>query len=640
MVKIEWTTQTTSAGPFEVLDGFFTANVNSAFVGEEYVYTHYRVNNTDGAPITIDVKNSSGTSVYTPSIPNGESDIIVKTNKVGTPVWFMNFDGETVQNILTDDSGNMYINGYSGGNTVTLRDDSGDYTINNGGDPFAYYAKYNSSNVYQWSVKITSTNDIAIFNAKVHSQTGDSYFTGRFYETSTIHHTGGTESFNPDVALVGDIFVIGLTSNGTLKWNATLTSGSTNVPFGMDIDASGNVYATGIYNGDPLTIIDGNASVYTQPGGGGPTVGYGYLVKFAAPDGDYRWFYRFDSSNSILMKMIDVTSHGVHVMGTVTGADVEIINQEDSVVGTIGHDTVENSDGMFISKFTLEGAYQWSVRVDGPSNEYNWITVHDNIVDSKGSVYINGVVNGSNIKIYNNANSLVKDATLGETSSSNGFIAKFNAEGVFQWISSIQSTEGAININWQMKIDSRDNLYLSGNSFSEGPVPEGFQLSFFNRDSATPAFTVNQFINPFPTYIFSYSSSGNFRWVSHVGDDSFVLEPLSTDRFTKKTKVSRRSAETRKIQKREFLGILFSNVSTYNNRFSVTPGGRVYLPLTAGSLYQPLYINNSLIKTLEFPGPQPYLVTYEESGDLNLPLIVGVGAVAAIGAYMLYNRNK
>lgn len=620
MVGVNWTTQNTSQADFGVANAFFTQRINVATSGENIIYTHYQVYNESGGDLTINLSNKKGETALTKVLPSGDYDLIVKTSDQGTPEWAIHLNGGQIGNVVADAEGNFYICGYSSGDDVILRDLDTSMVYNNDGANFAYIAKYNAGGVRKWVVKCNSVGNVFVKHVAINSS-GEVAATGLVYTPTNFECFESSKFFVPNVNETGDIFMIVLNENGSLKWFSSIVGDQINLPGEVRFDADGNLYSIGIYNSDPITITDGTNTTNTQPGGGGPTVGYGFLVSFAESDGAFRWFYRFDADEiSIKMMKLDVSNFGVYTIGTLDNLDVHIYDQNDVNVATVYSEA--SNEGLFATKISLTGSYLWSVRVDSVDDDLTQVTVHDNIVDSKGAIYLHGYYIVSAPRVYNNLNIKVGELTLedgGEFFS--GFICKFDKDGVFQWITKIvNNPEGsAISPIWQIKLDSRDNLYITGNSFSEGPVPEGFKLRFYNKGGSSPVFVTNSFVNPFPTYVFSYSPEGAFRWISHFGNDSFIV-PFSV-----------KKAGNGELKKKEFLGSFFGT-EAINNRLSVTPKGKVYLPLTAGFPEIKIFINNTLAKTLpEFSNAQPYLLSINggEGGFFDSPLVV-VGVLAAV----------
>ena len=635
MVYVNWTTRNTASG-FDVVDGFFTNEINVATSGETVVYTHYRVENLTGDNLSVNLSNKTGDTALTTIIPDGESHLFVKTTNVGTPEWSVHINGGYIVNICSDVAGNLYVVGYSYGEDVIIRDLDTNPVYNNSGDYFAYVAKYTPNGLRDWVVQMNSTDYTYIRHVSVNAA-GEVVGTGLAYAPSTFVATDSSTVFTTDVGGNGDIFIFVLTSAGAKKWFASLVGDSANRPSEVAFDADGNVYSMGIYNSDPITITDGLGGTNVQPGGGGPTVGYGYIVKFSG-GGARNWFYRFDAdSSSVGMLKLDVSNFGVYVLGIVDNLDVGIYDDTDTEIATIGH---SGNYSLFVSKFSLDGVYQWSGRVDGLGQEFSNVSVSDRIVDSKGAVYIHGNYVDTEPKVYNNDNVYVGGLAL-ETGGEffSGFICKFDVNGVFKWITKIVNSPAGSSISpvWQIKMDQNDNLYITGNSTSEGPVPENFALKFYNKGGNAPVQTINTFANPIPTYVFSYSSEGNFRWITHVGDDSFLI---GGSKNIKPAFVLKKKEKT--IQQKDILGNIFSSEANINNRLSVTPKGKIYMPLTAGSPIIKLFINNALKKTLpEFSAPQPYLLALQDESDFSaLTAVVVVGAVVlGIGALMAFGGS-
>lgn len=211
--------------------------------------------------------------------------ITLKYNSNGELKWQRRFGTSPVLNAITvDDDGNVYVTGRDGNAAVTI--------------------KYDSSGVEQWVgiidhplygeqfVDIVSDgNDIYVFGSR-----SGFYMTARYYATGDTAWTrffaasggGGLpapqaitiDNFN-NVYVTGnrgtslsgrDYLTIKYSTTGQLQWSQEYNGPGNTFDEARDIgvDQSGNVYVTGVSQGD---TTDGDYATikYGQPGGGGAT---------------------------------------------------------------------------------------------------------------------------------------------------------------------------------------------------------------------------------------------------------------------------------------------------------------------------------------------------------------------------------
>jgi len=177
--------------------------------------------------------------------------LTIKYNSNGdTIIWQKRWDGgvgnDEAYGIVVDDTGNVYVTGYSYNGT------NNDFMT----------IKYNSSGDTIWQKKYSSgndekSNDIAVDDA------GNVYVTG--YSSNGVNW---------------DCLTIKYNSNGDIVWQKRWDGGSDDVGNGIAVDSSGNVYVTGnSFNGandDCLTIkYNSNGDIVWQKRWDGGSYDYG-----------------------------------------------------------------------------------------------------------------------------------------------------------------------------------------------------------------------------------------------------------------------------------------------------------------------------------------------------------------------------
>lgn len=171
-----------------------------------------KLGTSGNSPEATGVAVDSSGNVYI-SGTNQSKMILVKYNSSGTIQWQnkVNLDSEG-KSVAVDSSGNVYVGG----------------TI---GSPRSLLAvKYNSSGVIQWQKKLTSTNNSTVANAVAVDASGNVYFGG---ETDN----GG--------AGPRDFYLVKYNTSGTLQWGRSIAGYDSDWIYGIDVDASGNVFFAG-----------------------------------------------------------------------------------------------------------------------------------------------------------------------------------------------------------------------------------------------------------------------------------------------------------------------------------------------------------------------------------------------------------
>jgi Beta-propeller repeat len=172
----------------------------------------------------------------------GNAEIFVaKYSSAGALLWVQSAGGTSSDvgvSIALDATGNAYITGYFTG-TATFGTNS---VTSVGGSFDIFVAKYNSAGALQWvqSAGGTSTD---VGSSIALDGTGNAYITGYYGGTATFGATSKTTAGG------SDIFVAKYSSAGALQWVQSAGGTSTDIGNSLALDATGNAYITGNYSG-------------------------------------------------------------------------------------------------------------------------------------------------------------------------------------------------------------------------------------------------------------------------------------------------------------------------------------------------------------------------------------------------------
>ena len=213
---------------------------------------------TDIAGIAVDSSDniyitgtSLGTNVYGANVTSGTNDdiFVAKLNSSGEVQWVYTAGGtgrDRGRKIALDSSGNIYVVGYYR-NVVDFG--GGDVTSNGNWD--AFLLKLNNSGTFQWVKSFGDTlNDLG--RDVVVDSNDNVYMLGDFRGTVTFAGIGGL------TATQADMFLLKVNSSGDSVWVYTATSVSGNESArAVAIDSSDNLYITGSFSGT-MNFGDGN----------------------------------------------------------------------------------------------------------------------------------------------------------------------------------------------------------------------------------------------------------------------------------------------------------------------------------------------------------------------------------------------
>lgn len=366
--------------------------------------------------------------------------VTIKYNSEGSILWLQRYNGtgnsiDYASSIAIDDSGNVYVTGYSMGNGS-----SADFAT----------IKYNSSGVQQWIQRYNGTGNANDDGTSiVIDASGNVYVTGTSWGIGTFY----------------DYLTIKYNSSGVQQWVQRYdgTGNSFDAAFSIAVDGSGNVYiagySTGIGTGyDYATImynssgmqqwvqryngpgnstdvinslaVDGSGNVYVTGFSGGSGTGNDYLTIKYNSSGVQQWLQRYNgpaNSSDIARALVIDGSGNVFVTGISTGSS-----------------SVEDYATL---KYSSSGTQQWVQRYDGPANSYD--EANSITFDGSGNVYVTGYSTGSS--------SGYDYATI-----------KYDPSGSQQWEQRYNGPANSSDIAELIAVDSSGNVYVAGSSTGSG----------------------------------------------------------------------------------------------------------------------------------------------------------------------------
>ena len=372
--------------------------------------------------------------------------------------------GEEGCGIAVDASGNVYVTGYS---DATWGSPVSGFSGDSESD--AFVAKLNSGGVLQWNTFLGSSGDEEGYGIAVDAS-GNVYVTGY----SCGDGDWGSSAVNGHAGSC-DAFVAKLSNGGALQWHTFLGSSSDEVGYGIAVDATGNVYATGYseadWGGSPVSTHSGSYDVFVAKLSNSGSLTWHTFLGSSSTDQSYG--IAVDASGNVY-----ATGYSEATWGSPVNAFSAGIDHEDA----------------FAAKLDSSGNLTWHTflgSADDDDDTDNDDTGKGIAVDASGNVYVTG---------YSDAAWGSPVSAFSGDSESDAFVAKLNSSGVRQWHTFLGSSSR--DRGYGIAIDGSANVYVTGSSDATWGSPE---IAYAGDSDAFAA---------------ELSSSGALAWNAFLGSSS------------------------------------------------------------------------------------------------------------------------
>ena len=250
---------------------------------------------------------------------------IIKCSSNGEKLWtklFGSLKSDTATDIVIDNTGNIFITGYTLGNMDTQI---------NSGSTDVFIAKFTNTGEKLWTRLYASAKYDYAFNM-VLSKTGDVFITGNNADEDA---SGNLKNF--------DIFLAKYSSAGELLWTKTISTDKNDYVEGIDINNNDEIFITGYTDGYLDKLINyGNGDIF--------------IAKYSS-NGDKLWTKLFGNVDTDISRDIKIDNNGnIFIVGS---SKSRLDNQENSG----DHD-------MLIIKYNTNGDRLWT-KLFGTSNYEN-----------------------------------------------------------------------------------------------------------------------------------------------------------------------------------------------------------------------------------------------------------------------------
>ena len=297
--------------------------------------------------------------------------------------------------------------------------------------------QFSFSQQFEWVKSYGGTSSISQLSL-VADNSGNIYAVGRF--TGQIDFDPGAGTFNLTSNGSFDAYIQKLDPNGNFLWAKSFGGTLLDVAHSIAIDASGNVFTTGFFQG--LADFDPGSGVVNLSSNGSNDA----FIQKLDSSGNLIWAKSFGGTSSLIPNSIALDFYG----NIYTSGKFEGIADFNPGVGTVNI-TSNGSSDVYIQKLDTSGNFVWAKSFGAYGDDQ----VSSMVVDRNGNIYSTG-------RFYGTVNFDPGPATFNLTSngSSDVFIQKLNSSGNFVWAKSFGGTSN--DDAKSIAIDRVGDIYSTG----------------------------------------------------------------------------------------------------------------------------------------------------------------------------------
>ena len=416
----------------------------------------------------VDADFDPGVGTATLTSAGGADIFLSKVNSAGVYQWAVQFGGISSEGskptVKTDPSGNVYLAG-AFRNLVDFDPGAGTAEITaNGTSTDGFVVKLDANGTFQWVKYFTGPDNINVRNLQVDAS-GNAYVTGDFSGTVDFRPEG--TSLEITAQAFNDIYVMKVTTDGTLSWTKVIHTNNISSGYGLALDASANVYASGTFFG--TGDFDPGAGSANLTSAGGTDA---FVTKWNSA-GEYIWAKNFGGSSNAIGQDDDVANAIAvdHNGNVVTTGFFRSTADFDPGVGVF-EITSNGVMDIFVSKLDANGNFVWATALPEPGNNVGY----DVAVDAVGNIYSTGQFGGQvdfdpGVDFHNLSSSGAEFDI---------YVSKLKPNGSFASAYRVGST--LRDRGYGIAVDANYNIYTTG--YFNGGVDFDPTSGLFNLSSA------------------------------------------------------------------------------------------------------------------------------------------------------------
>jgi hypothetical protein len=336
--------------------------------------------------------------------------------------------------------------------------------------------------VYNWVRTWGGGGNESVHNVAVDTA-GNVYVVGEFAGSVDFDPSpNGTDLHSSHNGTI-DAFLSKFAPDGTFLWARTWGGGPVggtgfsgrDVPNGLAVDGSGNVYVSGPFQ---YTVDFNPAGGATRTSNAG-SMNNVFLSKFS-PDGTFQWVQTWgpaDGGAESYSLAVDA-SNNVYVVGDFSGSGAYFNNTAGQAPSDwhANHPAAQGQPTFFdafLSKFDSNGTFLWARTWGGEGYDDGPGVA----VDGVGNIYVAGMYASKTIDFDPAGGGATGHPAQDSGFVTDVFLVKFDPGGSFVWVKTMGG-QGAIDSGEIVAVDAGNNVYLAGRfectscDFNPGGTPE------------------------------------------------------------------------------------------------------------------------------------------------------------------------
>jgi hypothetical protein len=335
---------------------------------------------------------------------------------------------------------------------------------------------------FQWAKSLGSTGQESPSRITTDAN-GNVYTIGSFYGSTDLDPGPATANFT--CLGLSDIFISKLDASGNFLWAKQIGGATDEIAFGIAVDAAGNVYSTGWFDG--TTDFDPGVTTYTLAA----SLRDQFILKLD-PSGNFIWAKQLGAATA----SVQPTSMALDNAGNVYTCG-NFYGTADFDPGIATYTLISNgTSDVFISKIDATGNFVWANSFGSVGNDF----VRSLALDPFGTIYTIGTFD-ANIDFDPSINTY----TLDPIGGTDMFVSVIDGSGNFIFAKQFGDITGSV-FPQSIAIDSQNNIYASG-----------FFGGTFDFD---PSVTVAAYLNAVgnsDVFILKLNPGGQYIWANSIG---------------------------------------------------------------------------------------------------------------------------